>query len=143
MRWLATKGPEPEVFRDRWVNYVRAENRERVWFPGFVDEGCYFYSSVLHRPDYTVFIPWDEIGSIWIQDGLDCLALCLYSFPKRYGCEHLQAQTDKPGFTPFVEEVSRRFFGSPTYLLSMFKFGGHAVRKFRVWPEAKQIGPTN
>lgn len=141
MRWLATKEPELEVFRERWMKYVQAENKDRAWLPGYLDEGCFFYSSLLRRPNHTVFIPWSEVDSIWIQDGLSCLALCLYSIPERHGCQHIQAESNMPGFEPFMHEIGRRFFGAPDYLESRFRSGNHPVRKLQVWPTDQSAEP--
>ena len=138
LEWFARKNPDAGAFLDHWLNHQRAEAREWKMLVGSVDEGCYLYCSISHRPGPTVFIKWDEIESIYLQDGQDLLALAIYS-PGPYGGKHLQAQSDTPGFTTFVEEVSGRFFRTRDYLDRTFKRGGHAVRKFQVLPKNELV----
>src|SRR5262249_8554923 len=111
-----------------------AISREYAMQVGHVDEGCYLYCSFAGRPGPTVFIKWGDINHIYMQDGQHLQALAIYS-PGPHGGKSFHAQSDMPGFGPFVKEVSLRFFGSRSYLDSVFKHGGHSVRRFLIWPK--------
>jgi hypothetical protein len=138
LEWFARKNPDAGAFGDRWLKCRQTEAQDWKIFVGSADEGCYLYCSFAHRPGPTVFIKWDDIGSIYVQDGQHMLALAVYS-SGLYGGKFLQAQSDTLGFTSFVEEVSQRFFGARSYLDSIFKRGGHDIRKFQVWPKNELV----
>src|SRR5262245_37103692 len=74
MRWLAMRSPDADGLRERWVERARGENLDRAWRVGWVEAGCFFYASLAHRPEHTVFIRWEEINNIWLQDGRGLLA---------------------------------------------------------------------
>lgn len=134
VEWFACKSPDAGAFRDHWLKRKRAEVSDYLTWVGCVDEGCYQYFSYAHRPRITIFIKWNEIESIFIQDGQDHLQLAIYSH-KKDEFQFLMAQDDMTGFTAFVEEVSERFFERRDYLDSTFKRGQHPIRKWQVWPK--------